>query len=188
MPLKSTLTTCPQCGQAMEVTSKRPRVFCSTKCSARARPRRSVEERFNAYVQKAEKCWLWTGPRNQSGYGLFWVNGKLMLAHRYSWESVHGPIPEGMGVLHSCDTPPCVNPYECLFLGTGADNSADMVAKSRQAVGVQIPQAKLTDDAVRDIRRRLAVNESEYAIADSYGVSRGAIGYIKRGQTWRHVT
>lgn len=44
-----------------------------------------------------------------------------MYVHRLTWEQKHGPIPEGMQVLHSCDNPPCHN-EEHLHLGTAADN------------------------------------------------------------------
>jgi hypothetical protein len=52
------------------------------------------------------------------------------LAHRVAWEKVHGPIPQGMQVLHRCDTPLCVN-VEHLFLGTNADNQRDKASKGR---------------------------------------------------------
>ena len=52
------------------------------------------------------------------------------LVHRQEWIMANGSIPEGMCVLHHCDTPAC---YELthLFLGTHADNMADAAAKGR---------------------------------------------------------
>jgi hypothetical protein len=42
----------------------------------------------------------------------------------------NGAIPEGLHVLHRCDEPRCCNP-EHLFLGTQAENMADMHRKGR---------------------------------------------------------
>lgn len=75
-------------------------------------------------------CQIWTAATSMKGYGQFNKGGKDYLAHRASWTISHGPIPAGLWVLHRCDTPPCINP-DHLFLGTAADNTADMIRKGR---------------------------------------------------------
>jgi hypothetical protein len=99
------------------------------------------EQRFFAKTKLADvprpgmetPCLEWTASLTR-GYGQFWLGGKQVKAHRTAWEMEHGPIPDGMDVLHKCDNPPCVAD-EHLFLGTKMDNVADMVAKGRQASG-----------------------------------------------------
>ena len=79
-------------------------------------------------------CRLWQGPTIRKGYGIR-PNGHLM--HRWVWRQVHGPIPIGMQICHHCDQPLCYR-LEHLFLGTPADNTADMVAKGRSRKGTGI--------------------------------------------------
>lgn len=119
------------------------------------------------------------------GYGDFWLNGDMVLAHRAAYELLVGPIPDGMRVLHRCDNPPCVNP-EHLWVGTDADNVADMVRKgrNRSVRGEAAPRAKLNDAAVRAIR---ATPERAVTLARRYGVAESTISAVRHRVNWKHV-
>jgi hypothetical protein len=62
-----------------------------------------------SYSEPTTGCWLWSKGLDTRGYGHLYVGDRLQLAHRVSWEAFHGPIPDGLCVLHKCDTPSCVN-------------------------------------------------------------------------------
>lgn len=68
--------------------------------------KRDPRERFWEKVEKTEKCWLWTAYVMPTGYGRF---GR-QLAHRFAYEHLVGPIPEGLDLDHLCRVRHCVNP------------------------------------------------------------------------------
>lgn len=73
--------------------------------------RRPIEDRFWEKVNKGESCWLWTATVNAGGYGTFFPQGRGgVRAHRWSYEHLVGPIPEGLDLDHLCRVRHCVNP------------------------------------------------------------------------------
>lgn len=89
----------------------------------------SSQDVFRRYVKKTDSCWLWTGIVDRRGYGRVY-RGRMVFAHRFSYELHVGQIPKGLIVRHSCDVPGCVNP-DHLRLGTQRDNVGDMFARGR---------------------------------------------------------
>lgn len=134
----------------------------------------------------SDECWIWTGSLNLQGYGRFGHNYRDYIAHRVSYELHYGPIPEGMVVCHKCDNPPCVNPAH-LFLGTHADNVADMVSKGRNGRGIQMATPKLNEAQVLEIRALAASGMNYTEIARRYPVTNHQISEIARGAVWREV-
>lgn len=55
-------------------------------------------------------CWDWDTPSKSDGYGTMWVDGKAEKAHRFAYELLAGPIPEGLTIDHLCRNRGCVNP------------------------------------------------------------------------------
>lgn len=73
---------------------------------------RPVEERFWEKVDKngPNGCWMWTASQNGVGYGQFWTGERIIVSHRWSYEQLVGPIPNGLVIDHLCRNRACVNP------------------------------------------------------------------------------
>lgn len=153
-------------------------------------PIRSLTDRFWEKVDKRgpDECWEWMGARREFGHGAIFsgdssATAPALKAHRVSAE-LAGMKIEGLVVRHKCDNPPCVNPAH-LETGTPAENFGDIIKRNRLARGSR--RSRLTDDDVREIRRRVAAGERQADVADSFGVSRANVSYIVTRKTWGHV-
>ena len=156
---------------------------------------RSLRERFNEKVDRSESsgpCWEWTAFRDKNGYGRIGLGGRedgVGFAHRVAWMLFRGEIPAGKLVLHKCDNPPCVRPSH-LFTGTDSDNAFDRSKKgrNRDQFGQKNNLSKIEkEEHIREIRRRVAMGESQVSIGKIFGVSQSAVSKIVRRKRWGHV-
>lgn len=132
-------------------------------------------------------CWLCISS-HEDRYGRIKLGYVEYAAHRLSYECFIGPIPAELFVCHRCDVKACCNPAH-LFLGTPADNTADMVAKGRgsRRQGVLNPSAHLTAEDAINIRRRALAGERPSLLAREFGVTPSTIGDIRHRRSWAHV-
>jgi hypothetical protein len=190
--------------------------FCSPTCYWQ-QPDLTADEQWALLLSRGVRsgtCLLWLGRDRTAQYGRVRINGQTHAVHRLSYVLSHGPIPDGFQIQHLCNTPRCFEPPH-LVAGTPAQNSAYMVACGRSGDGSShiVPEkrargarhgsrihperlergerrynAKLTDEGVRDMRRRFAAGETIAALAQEYGVAMAtAQGAIHR-KTWAHVS
>lgn len=179
---------CQHCGETFHRKASKSvkSRYCSNACHGAAKTAAAVAE-FWDRADKTGDCWLWQGSVIHSGYGRFTHHGKATSAHRFAFESTHGPIPDGLMVCHSCDNRRCVNP-DHLFLGNAHTNTADMVIKGRNVRGERCHTAKLTEDQVRTIRRRHALDGvSQAQLGREFGVRARLVGRVIRRECWKHV-
>ena len=122
-------------------------------------------------------CWEWQGYTiKRNGYGRFMCERKNPLAHRYAYEQLVGPIPEGIQVCHRCDVPKCVRP-DHLFLGTNSDNVRDALRKGRRKDALPL-------DVVKQIQALLAEGWGAAAISTRLGVKRYTVANMINSGTW----
>lgn len=146
-------------------------------------------------IDPITSCWIWYGDKFAQGYGRISIRGAQKKTHRVAYEVWAGPIPNGMGILHSCDNRACINPGH-LRPGTDKDNTTDRYDRGRSPVGSahhfskdkygrpgeSSPTAKLTNRAVALIREGMPLAEA----SAKYGISQATYYKARSGFSWAH--
>lgn len=140
---------------------------------------------FNSVdVRGPDECWNWKDCLC-NGYGRPKINGELVLAHRYSWSLVNGPIPEGMLILHKCDNRKCVNPAH-LYCGTYSNNRQDQGNRNpTSSIAEGLGKAKLSESEILSIRKIWKEENISYArLAKLFNVNYMTISHIVKSTGW----
>lgn len=139
------------------------------------------EFRFWAQTREQGECLIYTADKqnNSRAYAKIRIAGRAILAHRYAYELVCGPIPKGKQVNHTCDNRLCVRP-EHLWVGSQSKNIIDMYSKGRG-------RSRLTPALVREIRGWLRTGKRPLELAQHFGVHIYTILRIQRNQSWGWV-
>lgn len=145
-------------------------------------------DRIRARTVVVGDCHIWTGATSGSGYGQIFDGGRLVVTHRIMWESASGrSVPDGLDLLHSCDTRLCCNP-DHLRPGTRAENMQDAIDRNRVRHGEGTPSSKLTADQVLLIVSASLSGETAGSIAARFKVCRWTVNQILYGKQWARVT
>jgi hypothetical protein len=143
------------------------------------------KERLTSNAKQEENgCWNWQKFK-KNGYGVSSLNGKVEQAHRASWTTFVGEIPDGMQINHKCNNRACINP-DHLYIGTQKQNMDDMKNANRAnpAKGESSGMAKLKEEDVFLIRKS---KDSRKKLAEQFGVSLSLINAVKNNKIWRHI-
>jgi hypothetical protein len=144
-------------------------------------------ERIWAKVARGgiEECWPYMGGHDSKGYGSAGIrnNGKFKSyrCHRVIFEAVRGYSCSH--VRHSCDNPPCCNPFH-LLPGDAVSNVQDMIERDRLARGERTGTSKLTDEIALIL---LHDERPSSTMAGMLGISVSAVRRVRAGQTWSHL-
>ena len=194
-----TLGNCDVCGGAvvrsynLSAARKAKPLFCKDECFRQRAATKSATDSASRFWRMVEigapnHCWPWKG-HIHNGYG--WVNrrGKTQNASRLAWALHHGhDAPADKEVCHACDSPSCCNPAH-LWLGTHAENIADMDAKGRgNRRGVPTenhPKRKLTKSQALEAATSKA---SATELGRQFGVTPTAIYNVRHGRSWAKHT
>jgi hypothetical protein len=159
-------------------------ILCSRELTEQAR------KKLAENTEPSGECLLWTGKRFRSGYGVLTIKAAPLAAHRLAFALATGRVPQAKShVMHSCDTPHCVNPQH-LTEGTAADNVADAISKNRmppRAKGAASVRARWKECDVLEAAQMRSGGCLLEDIARCFGVSPATVSHALNGRRWPHL-
>ena len=124
-------------------------------------------------------CWVWLGRLNQFGYGLKQWLGRPVLARRWLWELIEGPITPGYVLLSSCNNNACVNPAH---LRSGLPSLLSREGEASKLVPADVTEIRAHAATFKKNTRSRGKLANE--LAEAYGVEVHTIWDIWRGDSW----
>lgn len=109
-----------------------------------------------AFIEDAAACWRWRGGLDKDGYGNFHNGIRYIRAHRYAYEELIEPIPEGLVTDHLCRVRNCVNPYH-LELVTHRENIRRGNVGKRERSKKTCPRGHVFDTITSEGKRRCSI-------------------------------
>jgi hypothetical protein len=150
----------------------------------------SAQRRLSERVVKSGECLLWQGSKNRRGYGTMAVGKRNREStHRVAWALANNARPPaGLHVMHSCDTPSCINPAH-LSIGTNSDNQRDCSIKGRKNTpkGSRHKCSKTTEGQMIRAAQLFAAGNTYRTIANQLGIGRWALIKTLQGYRWPHI-
>ena len=152
-------------------------------------PKGSARQFFEQAAITLDKatCIIWPFSINKYGYPRITVDGQRVAGHSLMCARTHGPKSSpSLHAAHRCGNRACINPHHIRW-ATPSQNFADSVEHGTALLGEKSTNAKLKAHQVLAICREFGKN-SEYRIAQRYGVSTTTIARIRTGRIWSSVT
>jgi hypothetical protein len=110
-----------------------------------------------------------------------------IFVHRLVCAAFHGPCPTPEHQVCHNDGTRDNNREDNLRWGTATDNNRDTSIHGRSMRGEKCHRARLTDEIVRDIRRRVSAGERQSELARAYGIRDSHVSRIVARKQWGHV-
>jgi len=176
--------------EKLKVSPRQLRLGKTGRWEVDPKPRLGLNRSLLSRIEITDGCWRWFGAVRDAGYGVVVIEGRQKSVHRVVYALVNDcSIPADLGCCHHCDNPCCVNPFH-LFIGTQAENMADMVSKGRQQTtrGEQSSRSKLTTAMVLEMRRAYAQGGVTIAaLARQFGLTEPGASAVVYRHSWKHV-
>jgi len=146
---------------------------------------RKIQSILSRVKPEDSGCWIWTGTIDPgNGYGRIHNTDRKRYAHRVSYETFKGVIPEGQHVLHTCDCKACANP-DHLYIGTPIDNARDYATRTE----LWVRNGRLRPAQVLEIVfLRFEKGWSYNSLSERFHASQQAIANICRGRSHAKLT